>query len=116
MQLSGKKQGEVSKSRKRPAAMTAGETAPAVMEGMMIRFCTNCNGDELMFGCPWRGSAARDQIWPRATDCVLDDVGEERREKDADEESQDCNVRLVKPWSNHHSPYNDDNQRPDSRK
>jgi hypothetical protein len=96
--------------------MAARETAPSIVQRVGFCLGTHVNSDQVVLWCPSLGFAACYQIWPRAANCVLDNVGQKQSEEQADKEPKNRNVRLMYAWPENNGPNDQQNQRADSSK
>ncbi|VUC20491.1 unnamed protein product, partial [Clonostachys rosea] len=87
-ELAGEEEGEEAQAGKGEGGVAGGEGSPAVLEDPAVR--GGADGYVNWFGgCGGGGgNTAREKVWTRPTNGVLEDVGEELREGDRDEESE----------------------------
>lgn len=78
---------------------------------MVIPFSTDIDCDKCMAGCTLCRLTASDKVGPRPADRVLDDVGQERRQRMANEQPEDGDVELVKGRAQYGGPRNDHQSR-----
>lgn len=83
--LACEEEGEVAEAAEGEATMAAWETAPAVVKSMVVCFGADFVRDELVGGGARRGFAAGDEVGAGAADGVLDYVGDEAGEDEADD-------------------------------
>jgi hypothetical protein len=110
MALSRDEQGEVSQPREAETAMPARETAPAIVQNVVVCLSTHLERDKRVFRCPWGWFAARDEIGARAADSVLDHVCQEERQDHAGQPPEQRDVRFMCAWPRHGDPGDEDEQ------
>ena len=104
MQLACKEERKVSQTGKCEAAVTAGETAPSILQGMRICLCADIDRHQEMLWSAFLRLASSNEIRSRSPNCILDDIREDGRKGNADQKTEDCDVSLVYFWSYHQCP------------
>lgn len=102
--LSRDEQGQIPQTREAEAAMSTWETTPAIMQYVVVLLGADFECDKLVRGRTWRRLASRNEVGPRASDGVLDDVGDEEREDHANEPAEDRDVCFVRAWAHEKGP------------
>lgn len=72
--LSRQEQAQVSQPSEREGRVARRERAPTIVESVVRRLRTHVDGNQCILRCTLRGSAAVEQIWAGAADCILDQV------------------------------------------
>jgi hypothetical protein len=80
MALSRYPQTQIAQPGERKTAVARGETAPAVVEDVVICLGADGVGDEGVVRGAWRGFAAGEEVGARAANGVFDQVGYEECE------------------------------------
>ncbi|ELQ43512.1 hypothetical protein OOU_Y34scaffold00148g15 [Pyricularia oryzae Y34] len=93
--LPRQEQRRVAQPGKRKARVPARKAPPPVVQQVVLLFGADGPVDEAVLRGPGPGLAAGEQVWPRPADGVLDHVGEERRQHQADGQAEDGDVVLV---------------------
>lgn len=95
MALACDEQGQVPQTAEAEAAVPGRETAPAVVQDVVVFFGADLVRDEGVVGGAFVGLAAGDEVGAGAAHGVLDQVGYEEGEDEGDEPAEDGDVGFV---------------------
>lgn len=93
--LAREKQTQVPQPRKAETRVAGREAPPAILQQMVPRLCAHLHPHKNVPGRARRRLAPREEVGPRAADGVLKDVGDERGQREGDEEPEDGHVVFV---------------------
>jgi hypothetical protein len=111
MALARDKQGEVAEPGEGETAMSRRETAPAVVQDVVVCLGADFECDECVCRRPRGGFAARDEIGAWPADGVLNHVGQEEGQDHAGEPAEQGDVRFVGARARDADPGDEDKQR-----
>lgn len=75
--------------------MSTGEAAPTILQNVIMGGAADFDGQNVCCARSWGGLAAAYQVGTWSANGILDYIGEEARESDADDEAEDCDVSFV---------------------
>lgn len=108
--LACEEEGEIAQTTKGKTAMAAGETAPSIVERVVVGLGADFVRDELVSWRAGRGLASCNEVWARSPDGVFDHVGDEACENQTYEEPEEGDVCFVCPWAEDECPYNENTE------
>ena len=111
MALACQKKSKVPEPAEGETAVSRWKTPPPIMQHMMVFFSANLKRDKLMVWCPWFWFTPRDQIRPRPSHRILDQVRYKKSEDERYEPPEDCDVRFVRSRLEDERPYHEGSQR-----
>ena len=82
MRLRGEEEAQPAETGEGEARVPARETPPAVMEAVVVCFCTNLDRSQFVSRRGEIGGAAGEEVRSRSADGVLEEVGEEKGHDD----------------------------------